>query len=101
MNNEIRRESNAKGEDSMFSRQECIDNILTSAFTYQGDDSTGALCPDCGEEISDWDLPVGYMQPPHMHNRPLCVACWANAAADVWEEEEADQRAAEESVGSL
>lgn len=100
MNNEIRKESNVRGEESMFSRQEYINSVLASTITYQDDDSIGVVCPDCGEETPDWDLPVGYMQPPHMPSGPLCRTCWAVAAAGIWEEEGADQLAAEESLGS-
>ena len=77
----------------MFSRHEYIDSILADAITYRDDDSNRDRCRNCGEEERDWDLPIGYMQPPGMPDR-LCVACWADEAADRWEEEEADRRAA-------
>ena len=81
----------------MFNRQECIDDILASAITYQDDDSTGILCRNCCEEAPDWEIPNGYVQPPSMRCT-LCVTCWAEEEADrceeKWEDEEADRRAA-------
>ena len=74
MSFEARNESDVRGEESMFSRQKYIDNVLASAMTYQDDDSTRILCRYCGEEQPDWDLPTGYDQPPHMPDG-LCVPC--------------------------
>ena len=75
MSIEVSKEPSVNRQEPVFSRQEYIDNVLAVAITYQGDDSPGIPCRNCGEEEPNWDLPIGYMQPPHMSSGPLCVAC--------------------------
>ena len=90
-----------KREDPTFSRNEYIDNVFKDAIVHESDDSDRDFCTSCEQETPDWDLPVGYNQPPHMPTGPLCLICWVMAAADIWEEEAADQRAAAKSAGPL
>ncbi len=101
MNNTVRKKLNVKGEETMFNKNEYIDNVLKDAIVHERDGSDRDFCTSCEQETPDWDLPVGYNQPPHMPTGPLCLICWVMAAADIWEEEAADQRAAAENVGPL
>ncbi len=93
--------SSAKREEPTFSRNEYIDNVLKDAIVHEFDDSDRDFCTICEQETPDWDLPVGYRQPPHMPTGLLCLICWVMAAADIWEAEAADQRAGEEARGPL
>ena len=101
MNIETKNESSVKREESAFNSREYMDDVLKNMIVHECDDSDRDVCTRCEQETPDWDLPSGYMQPPHMPSGVLCQICWVMAAADIWEEEEADQRAAAGSVGPV
>jgi hypothetical protein len=101
MNIETKNESNVKGEESMFNSREYMDDVLKKLNMQECDDSDRDVCTRCELETPNWDLPSGFMQPPRMPSGVLCRLCWVMAAADIWEADEANQRAAAESAGPV